>query len=73
MTKEQMIAHWIPIVNAVLVAENNLPDEEREKLKAARGTGSSKEQWAIEAYMRAIATEIVENGAMEFEEDENEF
>lgn len=42
MTKEQMIAHWIPIVNAVLVAENNLPDEEREKLKAARGTGSTK-------------------------------
>lgn len=72
MTKEQMIAHWIPIVNAVLVAENNLPDEEREKLKAARGTGSSKEQWAIEAYMRAIATEIVENGAVGFADDEDE-
>lgn len=70
MTKEQQIAHWMPIVNAVMVAEAHLPAEELERLNASRGTGHSMEQRAIEAYIRAVATEIVEHGGMEFVDDD---
>lgn len=69
MTKEQQIAHWVPAVDIVLTAENNIPDEERQALVAARGTGESMEQRAIERYIRAVATEIVEHGGMAFEGD----
>ena len=72
MTKEQQIAHWAAIVDIVLTAENNIPDEERQALIAAKGTGHSLEQRAIERYIRAVATEIVEHGGMAFEGDDNE-
>jgi len=67
MTKEQQIAHWVPFVDIVLTAENNISDMERHALIAARGTGESMERRAIERYIRAVATEIVERGGMAFE------
>lgn len=67
MTKEQQIAHWAAVVDIVLNAENNIPDEEKQALIAAKGTGHSLEQRAIERYIRAVATEIVEHGGMAFE------
>lgn len=73
MTKEQQIAHWAAVVDIVLTAENNIPDEEKQALVAARGTGESMEQRAIERYIRAVATKIVEHGGMPFiEEDESD-
>lgn len=69
MTKEQQIARWTAVVDIVLTAENNIPDEEKQALIAARGTGESMEQRAIERYIRAVATEIVEHA---FEGDDNE-
>lgn len=72
MTKEQQIAHWTAVVDIVLTAENNIPDEEKQALVAAKGTGHSLEQRAIERYIRAVATEIVEQGGMAFESDDNE-
>lgn len=72
MTREQQIAHWAPVVDIVLTAENNIPDEEKQALVAARGTGHSLEQRAIERYVHAVATEIVEHGGMAFEGDDNE-
>lgn len=72
MTKEQQIARWVAVVDIVLTAENNIPDEEKQALVAARGTGESMEQRAIERYIRAVATEIVEQGGMAFENDDNE-
>lgn len=72
MTKEQQIAHWVPVVDIVLTAENNIPDEEKQALRAARGTGESMERRAIERYTRAVATEIVEHGGMAFEGDDND-
>ncbi|MBP3212699.1 MAG: hypothetical protein J6M41_09085 [Prevotella sp.] len=66
MTREQQIAHWIPVVDIVLTAENNIPEEEVQALVAARGTGESMEQRAIERYIRAVATEIVKYGGMKF-------
>lgn len=72
MTREQQIAHWAAVVDIVLTAENNIPDEEKQALVAARGTGHSLEQRAIERYIRAVATEIVEQGGMAFEGDDSE-
>ena len=72
MTKEQMIARWAAVVDIVLTAENNIPDEEKQALIAAHGTGHSMEQRAIERYIRAVATEIVEQGGMAFESDDSE-
>ena len=72
MTREQQIARWAAVVDIVLTAENNIPDEEKQALVAARGTGHSLEQRAIERYIRAVATEIVERGGMAFEIDDSE-
>jgi len=69
MTKEQQIAHWAAVVDIVLTAENNISEEEKQALIAAKGTGHSLEQHAIERYIRAVATEIVEHGGMAFEGD----
>jgi len=72
MTREQLIARWTAVVDIVLTAENNIPEEEKHALVAARGTGESMERRAIERYIRAVATEIVEHGGMAFEGDDNE-
>ena len=69
MTKEQQIARWTAVVDIVLTAENNISDEEKQALVAASGTGESMEQRAIERYIRAVATEIVEHGGMVFDGD----
>lgn len=72
MTREQQIARWTAVVDIVLTAENNIPEEEKQALAAARGTGESEERRAIERYIRAVATEIVEHGGMAFEGDDSE-
>lgn len=72
MTREQQIARWAAVVDIVLTAENNIPDEEKQALIAAKGTGHGLEQRAIERYIRAVATEIVEHGGMAFESDDSE-
>lgn len=72
MTREQQIARWAAVVDIVLTAENNIPDEERQALIAAKGTGHSMERRAIERYIRAVATEIVEQGGMAFDGDDSE-
>jgi len=69
MTREQQITRWEAVVDIVLTAEKNIPDEEMQALIAAKGTGHSLEQRAIERYIRAVATEIVEHGGMAFVED----
>lgn len=72
MTREQQIARWAAVVGIVLTAENNIPEEEKQALIVAKGAGHSLEQRAIERYIRAVATEIVEHGGMAFEGDDNE-
>jgi hypothetical protein len=72
MTREQQIARWAAVVDIVLTAENNIPEEEKQALIVAKGAGHSLEQRAIERYIRAVATEIVEHGGMAFESDDSE-
>ena len=72
MTREQQIARWAAVVDIVLTAENNISEEEKQAITAAKGTGESMEQRAIERYIRAVATEIVEHCGMAFEIDDSE-
>jgi len=72
MTKEQQITRWAAVVDIVLTAENNIPDEEKQALVAAKGTGESMERRSIERYIRTVATEIVEHGGLAFESNDSE-
>ena len=72
MTREQQIARWAAVVDIVLTAENNIPDEEKLALVAAKGAGENMERRAIERYIRAVATEIVEHDGMAFDGDDSE-
>ena len=70
--EDNIKAEWLPRLQEAKNAENNIPDEEKQALVAARGTGESLERRAIERYIRAVATEIVEHGGMAFDGDDNE-
>ena len=67
MTREGQVEHWMPIVQAVFKAENNICEEWYPKLRAAKGTDKVEE--TCEAFVRAVAEEIVEHGDMEFGEE----
>lgn len=69
MTKEEMIEHWMLLAKTVFVAEQNISDEWTPKLKAARSCKTDLEvQQIVDAYLRAIATEILEHTNWEMEE-----
>ena len=69
MTKEDMIIHWMDIISAVFKAEHNISDEWQPKLQAAKRYKTDLEvQQAVDAYLRAIATEILDNTNWEMEE-----
>lgn len=68
MTKEEMIEHWADIASAVFKAEHNIIAEWTPKLQAARGKTDLEVQQTVDAYLRAIATEILDNTNWEMEE-----
>ena len=68
MTKEEMIEHWADIAAAVFKAEHNISDKWQPILKAARGKTDLEVQQTVDAYLRAIATEILDNTNWEMEE-----
>lgn len=63
-----MIEHWANIAVAVFKAEDAIRKEWMPKLKAARGKGDAKIQQVADAYLRAIATEILDNTNWQMEE-----
>lgn len=67
MTREEAINHWMPIVSAVFTAEHNISDEWNPRLQAAKGAPDVEE--TCRAYVRAVATEIVDHGNIEFGEE----
>ena len=68
-TKEEMIVHWMDIVNAVFHAEDKLRDEWNPKLKEALNMSPDERVELCDSYIRAIATEIIDNSGMRFEEE----
>lgn len=68
MTRNEMIEHWANIAAAVFKAEHNISDKWQPILKAARGKTDLEVQQTVDAYLRAIATEILDNTNWEMEE-----
>lgn len=67
--REEMIIHWMDIISAVFKAEHNISNEWQPKLQAAKGYKTDIEvQQTVDAYLRAIATEILDNTNLEMEE-----
>lgn len=69
MTKEQMIIHLCDIVRAVFRAEDEISKEWFPKLRKAKELPGDERRQLADDYLRAIATEIIENGGLTFEED----
>jgi len=69
MNKEQMIEHWMDIAAAVFKAEDEISKEWFPKLRKAKDLPSDERRQLADDYLRAIATEIIENGGLTFEED----
>lgn len=63
---EETIEHWSWIVRAVFQAENNIIDEWRDKLNAARYTDEADA--VCEQYVRAVAKELLDK-AYDYESD----
>lgn len=63
-----MIQHWADIAAAVFKAEHKISDKWQPILKAARGKTDLEVQQMVDAYLRAIATEILDNTNWQMEE-----
>ena len=68
MTNEEMIEHWMLLAKTVFVAEQNISKEWTPKLLAAKGKTDIEVQQIADAYLRAIATEIIEHTNFDMEE-----
>lgn len=68
MDKEEMIQHWADIAAAVFKAEHNISDKWQPILQGARGKTDLEVQQTVDAYLRAIATEILDNTNWQMEE-----
>ena len=64
-----MIKHWMDIAAAVFKAEDEISKEWFPKLRKAKNLPSDERRQLADDYLRAIATEIIENGGWTFEED----
>ena len=68
MTEEQMIEHWCDIVRAVFRAEDAIPEIWKERLREAKTAEPDLRDKICDGYVRAIATEIIENSGLTFED-----
>lgn len=60
MKKEELIEHWMLLAKTVFVAEDNIIDEWKPKLEASKNASAIVKEQIADAYLRAIATEIIE-------------
>lgn len=72
MTKEEQIIHWMDIARAVFMAEDEISKEWFPKLRKAKDLPSDERRQLADDYLRAIATEIVENSGMTFEDEKTD-
>ena len=69
MTREQQIAHWVPIVSIVSCAEDNIKAEWFPRLQEAKHLDEPQKEALTDEYVRAIAAEIIDHCGMAFVED----
>lgn len=67
MKREVLIKRWKMIASAVFKAENNIIGEWRPRLEAAKKGENATE--VADAYLEAIATEIINGGQITFEDE----
>ena len=67
MERETLINRWKQIASAVFWAENNIIANWRPRLENAKKENVSE---VADAYLEAIATEIIDNCQMKFEDEE---
>ena len=60
--KQQLVEHWMLLAQTVFAAEDNISDEWKPKLEASKNASHIVKEQIANAYLRAIATEIVEKG-----------
>lgn len=65
MTKEELIEHWMLIAKTIIVAEQNISDEWKPKLQASKNASAIVKEQIADAYLRAIAEEIINHTKME--------
>lgn len=56
-----MIEHWANLAAAVFKAEDAIKDEWLPKLQATKNASDIEKQQVADAYLIAIATEIIDN------------
>jgi hypothetical protein len=69
MKKEEMIIHWMDIAAAVFRAEEAIRETWMPILREAAEKKGIEAQHTCDAYLRAVATEIVENINIKFDEE----
>lgn len=67
MKREILIERWKQIASAVFNAENKIIADWRPRLEQAKKENASE---VADAYLTAIATEIIDNSNMKFEDEE---
>lgn len=67
MERETLIKRWKMIASAVFKAENNIIDEWRPRLEQAKKENAEE---VADAYLEAIAKEIIDNCQLKFEDEE---
>ena len=69
MERETLINRWKQIASAVFWAENNIIANWRPRLENAKKENVSE---VADAYLEAIAKEIIDNAHLKFENDRND-
>lgn len=65
--RKELISRWNTIASAVFWAENNIIADWRPRLESATKENAAE---VADAYLEAIATEIIDNSQMKFEDEE---
>ena len=68
MTKEEQIEHLMDIAAAVFRAEDEISKDWFPKLRKAKDLPSDERRQLADDYLRAIATEIIENCGWAFDD-----
>lgn len=63
-----MFLHWMDIAAAVFKAEDEISKDWFPKLRATKDATKEERARIADEYLRAIATEIIDNGGWEFEQ-----
>jgi hypothetical protein len=63
--RQQLIEHLMFLTQTVFTAEDNISDEWKPKLEASKNASKIVKEQVATAYLRAIATEIIEKGYKE--------